>query len=348
MVLKKIVIANFRNFSHAVFPFGESLTVIIGLNAKGKTNLLESIYFICHGSGFRESKEEELVTIGEKMLRVQARFRKADHHVDFQIVVKKNDHGFTKVFTINKTPKKYFSYSRETTRAVLFSPEQITLMIGPPESRREYFNKLISFYDPEYKKRLINYESALRKRNKLFEQIVDPEKLQEELVFWNEYLEEQATYITLKRKEYADFLNAHPTVDEKSFKIEYLADEFTKTRLKESFENERRYRRTLIGPQKDDFCIYAKEVKSLKNLHHFGSRSEQRLTIFWLKLNEINYYRLIFSQKPILLLDDIFSELDHHNKTLVLKLIGGYQTVMTTTETEVLEMIDNPYSIIRL
>ena len=103
----------------------------------------------------------------------------------------------------------------------------------------------------------------------------------------------------------------------------------------------------MIGPQKDDFQINQKN-ESAKNLHHFGSRSEQRLAIFWLKFNEIKYLEEKFKNRPLLLLDDVFSELDVKNKKLIIDLVKKYQTVVTTTEIELLELADVPKSIIKL
>ena len=168
-----------------------------------------------------------------------------------------------------------------------------------------------------------------------------------ELAYWNDYLEKQAGYLTKKRQEYVDFLNEHNNIDNKAFSVKYLKNEFNERRLEENFELEKRYRRTVIGPQKDDFEIYQKN-NSLKNLHHFGSRSEQRLAIFWLKFNEIRLYEVSFKNKPLLLLDDIFSELDIKNKKLIIDLVKKYQTIVTTTEIELLELADMPKSIIRL
>lgn len=348
MILQKIVLTHFRNFDQKVFELSPSITVIIGQNARGKTNLLEAVHVAIHGVGFRESREEELLSIGETIASLQLRFINKDSFLDFQIYFKKHEDHFEKKYMVSKSKKTHTLYVRETPGAVLFSPEQIIFMTGAPDIRRDYFNKLLSAFDPQYKKSLLNYENALRKRNKLFEQIHDVEKLKMELVFWNDYLLEQANYISSKRKAYLSFLNSNPRVDHKEFKITYLQNEFSKRRLAEYFEKERWVHRTLIGPQKDDFLIEMKNEKDFKNLHHFGSRSEQRLALFWLKLNEVIYYETILSRRPILLLDDIFSELDHKNKKLILHLITKYQTIMTTTEEEVLGLIENPYVKIEL
>ena len=347
MLLKQLILKDFRNFDEGNFQFNPFLTIIIGENAKGKTNLLEAIYFIAFGVGFRESREEELVRLDKISCHVEGIFSVGDQNFSFEIRIKTGG-AVEKTFTINRTKKKFFAYQEEVTKAVLFSPQQIELMTGSPEVRRKYFDRFLSSGDLEYKKRLTNYENALRKRNKVLETYRNDEQLKEELAFWNTYLEEQAIYVAGRRDAYCEFLNKNKKIDNKEFSIKYLKNELTKDKLKEMFEVEKRYRRTLIGPQKDDFAIYEETDHISKNLHHFGSRSEQRLGVFWLKLNEIGYLEKIFGKRPILLLDDIFSELDAKNKKLILDLIKKHQTVVTTTEIELLDLVNVPKSIIKL
>ena len=347
MLLKQMILKNFRNFADEKFVFNPFLTIIIGENARGKTNLLESIYLISHGEGFRESREDELIKFEQKSSEVQAVFASGDENFLFQMMIKRTDVGVNKIFSLNKARKKYFQYQKETAKTVLFSPEQIEIMLGPPEKRRRYFDNLLSSFDIVYKKRLTNYENALRKRNKILGSYHNEKDLYEELTFWNAYLTEQASYLIQKRQQYVDFLNQHKRIDSKEFSIEYRKNEFNQKRLEENFELEKRYRKTVIGPQKDDFQISQKN-ESLKNLHHYGSRSEQRLAVIWLKFNEIKYFEEMFESKPLLLLDDIFSELDVKNKKLVIDLVKKYQTIVTTTEIELLELADVPKSIIKL
>ena len=138
-----------------------------------------------------------------------------------------------------------------------------------------------------------------------------------------------------KREEYVKFLQDHPHIDSTQFTIEYLKSELTKEKLEESHEEEKRLRKTIIGPQRDDFQISKIKTSTQRySVHHFGSRSEQRLALFWLHWNEVKYYEELTKKKPILLLDDIFSELDVSNKKLISHLINNYQTILTTTEKE--------------
>lgn len=350
MLLKKIILHNFRNFSKKEFLFSPTLTVIYGENARGKTNLLEAVYCLSHGSGFRETKEEELMKIGESKTLISGRFINSSDQIEIKIGFNKKKELIDKKYFINKTAQRLVQLRRETVASVLFSPQQLEIITGAPDQRRQYFDRIISFYDLEYKKRLVNYEHALRKRNKLLEIYRDQQKLKEELYFWDDYLEEQADYINKLRKHYINFLNDNQKIDDKKFSVVYLENLLTAEKLSKILTQEMRYRRTLIGPQKDDFKIEVVESESSerKNLHLFGSRSEHRLGIFWLKLNEIRYYEKQFKKKPILLLDDIFSELDLNNKKLILDLIKNYQTILTTAEAEIVKLSHRLKTIIKL
>jgi DNA replication and repair protein RecF len=328
-----------------VLDISPRLTIILGENAKGKTNILESIHCIINGVGFRESKEEELLLMDSTETQLDGLFEKNKTPYHFRIILKKEKTGvITKHFFVQKVRKGHALYTSEQTRCVLFAPEQIDIITGSPDIRREYFNKLISTFDIQYKKHLSNYEQAIRRRNKLLEHFQSIDKLKVELSFWDEYLQKEAEYITQKREAYTRFLNNHMKLDGREFSIEYSKNEFTFERLAEKKELELRIRRTLIGPQKDDWIIFLKnKTHEKKNIQKYGSRSEQRLGVFWLKMNEIHFMEGEMQIHPILLLDDVFSEFDHENKERIVRLIETYQTVMTTTEDELVREIQKKH-----
>ena len=299
------------------------------------------------GQGFRDSREEELIQFNENDAYVRGQIE-VGAKMQLQIFLKRTSTGVTKTYSVNKVKKRHDQYLLLSTRSVLFSPDQIFIMIGPPDVRRSYFDRIIFSFDTEYRKRLTNYENALRRRNKVLEKYTNIAVLKEELSFWDVYLTEQASYITKARDLYVDFLNGRNTVEEKVFHIEHIKNEFTLERLEETSEEERRYRKTQIGPQKDDYIISQIHKGVGKSLHHFGSRSEQRLAVYWLKLCEAHAYEEKLRLKPILLLDDIFSELDGHNKRLTLKTIHEYQTILTTTEPETVELVKKDKKVILL
>jgi Recombinational DNA repair ATPase (RecF pathway) len=222
MLLKNISLINFRNFKNKKIDFHPSLTLISGMNSQGKTNILEGIHFLINGVGFRETKEEELLFFNEKEGLVEGNFDESGNITSYLIKLYFVGDKLNKVFFIDKTRKKHQQYLQQQTKTVLFSPEQINIIIGSPQLRRDYFDKLISLFDWEYKKRLVNYHLALKKRNKILELKADKENLKEELSFWDKYLIDQGSYLTKKREEYLDFLNSYQSLDSKNFYISYL------------------------------------------------------------------------------------------------------------------------------
>ncbi|MEK7070629.1 MAG: AAA family ATPase, partial [Patescibacteria group bacterium] len=219
MILTSIKLSHFRNFNNREFVFNKSLTIIYGQNARGKTNILESIYFISNGSGFRESKESELLSFDIKigLGSVEGMYKSTTGSFRNKITLRRQGESVEKIFFVNNTKRRSSQYIEDQIKTVLFSPEQMELITGSPDKRRVYFNRCISFYDPEYKKRVDNYDTALRKRNKVLEMHKDRSAVLKELEYWNDYLIEQANYITKIRQEYILFLNNNPSLDHKSF-----------------------------------------------------------------------------------------------------------------------------------
>lgn len=345
MILKLISFHNFRNFDKKQFNINPNLTAIFGNNARGKTNLLEGIYFILKGEGFRESREEQLIIFNEKNGYVDARIedKKNKDISKLRIDLTVNDFGLAKTYFLEKTKKGRHSYLKNLIPVVLFSPEQIDIIDRTMSIRREYFDKFLSGVDSEYKKRLTNYGQALRKRNKILETSFNSPNLDAELDYWNKLLIDNGTYLILKRREYVIYLNSNKKIDSKEFIIEYIENKISVRRFSESLQKELLVKRTLIGPHRDEYIIcLVNQLTDKKNIHLYGSRSEQRLGLFWLKINELRYLEYFFRKKPILLLDDIFSELDHKNQKLIFNLIGNYQTVITSTDKELMKLVDLP------
>jgi len=345
MILKSISFHNFRNFDKKHFKIDPYLTAILGDNAQGKTNILEGIHFILKGEGFRESKEEQLIKFTENNSFVEARFidNKTQDVSNLRIDLSVNELGLTKTYFLEKTKKGRHSYLKNLIPVVLFSPEQIEIIDRTMSIRREYFDKFLLDIDSEYKKRLANYNQALRKRNKILETGFNSPNLDAELDFWNRLLIDNGSYLIMKRREYITYLNSNRIIDSKEFEIQYIENKISQQRFSESLQKELLIKRTLIGPHRDEYNIFMiNKPAAKKDIHMYGSRSEQRLGLFWLKINELKYLENYFRKKPILLLDDIFSELDHKNQKLIFNLIGSYQTVITSTEKKLIKLINLP------
>jgi len=349
MKIKSINLSYFRNFNLVKEDLGSELTLVVGKNAKGKTSLLEAIYAILAGTGFRESKELELINFDKNEAVISAFFKDSDDDILMQIHLGKTEkERVVKRFFINKTQKPQKKFKDTTPQGVLFAPEHIQIITGSPSRKRRYFDDVLSKDDQNYKRRLRNYEEALRKRNKILENYIDLYKLKAEIDFWDKYLIEQAEYILSRRQKYIDFLNTENTLESKIFNVKYIKNMFSLEELNQNRDREYFLRRTLIGPQKDDYIILMNKNERAQEVNLFGSRSEQRMALFWLKRNELLYFEKNSGMKPILLLDDIFSELDDENRELVMKVVATYQTVATTTEEEVKDLSLVPEVIIRL
>lgn len=351
MLISKISLLNFRNISQKQSELHKNVTIITGPNSVGKTNILESIYLLMTGSGIKDEKQDELISLGQLISTIEGEIIQEDAGTIFRIYLER---GVTvrKVFSINKTQKRLFEYSKLTIPSVFFTPKLVHIIDGDPASRRKFIDRILSKLDIEYKKRLHNYETALRKRNKILEKVHDVNKLRDELPFWDNYLIEQANYICAKRKWFVDKLNSGVQVTNHEFRLEYSKKKMSKETLEETFDKQYLLKSTRVGPQRDSYEIIQKNLLQKnpeeKNVHQFGSRSEQRLALFWIIVNELKLYEETFTIRPLLLLDDIFSELDDVNREYVINLIGKYQTIITKTNEEKIKLGKLPHLVINI
>ncbi len=334
MHIASLTLHNYRNYADEVFEFDPCLTLIVAPNAHGKTNMLEALHFASTGKGVYEHTKEELVRFGEANMHVELIFQdENEHRTSFKAGIAQQESGSTKHFMVHGTRKGMYSYTQLTPPVVLFSPSFMNIIEGSPTKRRDFVDIILCRIDLAYKKHLHNYENGLRKRNRILESERNPTKLREALHFWNDFLIEHATYITQKRQWLADYMNTQtmPTMT-RSFKLVYSPKEMTLASLEESFEKQFYQKRTLVGPQRDDFRIDLLKNDAWISVHAFASRGEQRLALLWLILHQLDLYEHHVSLAPILLLDDILSELDETNKKLIQTLVTRYQTILTSAE----------------
>ena len=226
----------------------------------------------------------------------------------------------------------------------MFRPEDIDLILGPPSIRRNYLNSVLEQIDWKYRVCNLAYKKGLRQRNKLLDRIRDGGGNRSQLTFWNQLLIKNGQIITQKREEMIGFFNQYFQEDQgnqKDLEILYDRSVISEKRLEKYAEAELALGATLVGPHRDDIVISKlqnsktpKFQKPKRNLALFGSRGEQRMAVLNLKLAELEFITRKTGQKPVLLLDDIFSELDKENKALVLKIIDDCQVIITSTQVE--------------
>lgn len=327
MILEKLFLKDFRNFQSKLISLSPKVTAIVGPNASGKTNLLESLFLLSTGKSFRVRTEEEMINHQAVLARVKAKFESGTQ----EVVLTRGEGMPRKKLLVNGVGKRLVDYTGHFP-VVFFGPWDLELISGSPSARRKFLDTHLAQIDREYRRALLSYEKGLRQRNKLLFQIREEGGVRTSLLFWDKLLIKNGDYLSSKREEFINFANGMPTINKEKFVLEYDKSAISEARLKEYENEEIAAATTLVGPHRDDLVFKFKA----QDLAKFGSRGEQRMAILWLKLRELDFVQETIGEKPTLLLDDIFSELDKKHRKLVAKLADNQQTIITTTEEEFL------------
>ncbi len=332
MFLKSLSLTNFRNYTKLNFKFKSPVTVLIGDNAQGKTNFLESIYFLATSKSPKADKDQELIKYEEDFLRVEG---KLENDTMLEVAMSLDNEqslstqsGLRKRIKVNGIPRRATEYSQNLS-VVLFTPEDINMVTGSPSLRRYHIDQTLSQIDKEYKKTLSAYEYTVARKNRVLKAIQEGRSRKDQLIYWTDQQILLGTLLSEKRIAYFEYLNrAERSFGE--FKFEYKPSKLSAERLKEYEEREIGSANSLIGPHRDDFTFYFKD----RDLSKYGSRGEQRTAVLDLKITEAAYIESVLGVRPIFLLDDIFSELDLAHRQHVLDLSKLQQTIITAIELE--------------
>lgn len=321
--LKSIKLTNFRNFQDQDFKFKKNITVLIGDNAQGKSNFLESIYFLATAKSPKAERDEELIKYGESFLRIDCLL---EDKINLEIAIQNKEGFLQKKVKVNGIPRRVSEYSTNFA-VILFSPEDINLVNGSPSLRRDHIDQVVSQIDRNYKKAVSEYENIITRKNKILKSIREKQGKVEELSYWSDQQIILGKIISIKRREFFEYINK---VERKfgEFVFKYLESEITNEKLKTYLQKEVDAAASLIGPHRDDFLFLLKET----DLSRFGSRGEQRTAVLDLKLAQVSYVENILGKRPVLLLDDIFSELDVSHRQHVIDLSALQQTIIATVE----------------
>lgn len=335
MYLQNIILKNFRNHTNININFEKNVVVIYGNNGLGKTNILEAIHLISTTKSLRSEYDKDLIKEDENFLKINTIIKYEDDEKNLELTIEKNPNFYNKSIKrvkINNVPKSVTSFAGEL-QSVIFTPNDLDNLFSSPSVRRKYIDSIFYQFSKEYKKSILSYTKALKQRNKLLEIIKETSQGKDQLEFWNQLIVKEGTLIQNYREKFFNFLNDEVnSLYEKlklknfSLKFSYEKNEISFQRLEESKEKEFYTSTTVVGPHKDDFKIYLNS----KDVSMFGSRGQQRMSLLALKFLELEF---IFKQtglRPILLLDDIFSELDDNNKNSILNLIKNQQTIITS------------------
>ncbi|PJE63206.1 hypothetical protein COU88_00770 [Candidatus Roizmanbacteria bacterium CG10_big_fil_rev_8_21_14_0_10_39_6] len=345
-MLKAITVTHFRNISGFKTYVCGFCTLIHGPNASGKTNLLEAIYVLNYAHGFRSSDARDLFSYEADDFSVTGKVHNDGNEQQYKVYIK-NGTSLEKAYFINGTKRTLKEFQSRTSPIVLFQPSDLLLVTGTPSIRRNYIDTLLIHSDPEYKQAKNNYDHGLYKRNKLLLHIRNG-NFAEVIDFWDTFLEANATIIHAKRAAIVEYFNTHAKFEGMNFNIGFEQNAYTKKRSLELRATDIRVGRTSFGPQLDEFTFLKKYENIFRKLSSYGSRSEQRLGVLWLKRTELLYLVDTLSVSPILLLDDVFSELDDENSKRIVTIARDYQTFMTTAHLNMLKHISYPLTKIEL
>jgi DNA replication and repair protein RecF len=335
MQITNLKLLSYRNHIDLRLNLNDSFISIVGPNGSGKTNLLESIYVISTGKSPRAKYDSDLINYNKSFATVNAITKNAHDgfNLEFQIIREGIDHRSSKKVKVNKVPKA-LSYFCGLFNSVFFMPEDIQLIKGPPSERRKYMDSLLTQVDAEYKKTLNTYTKAVRQRNKILEKINKERRGWDEIGYWTAQVLKSGNILQRRRAEMFEMIQPHFSLNSKKLngnkiltEIVYKKNEFNEDKFQRYQEREIATKATLIGPHRDDFEI----LFDGHPIGEFGSRGQQRSVTLTLKLSEIEYIEKEKGERPILLLDDIFSELDEKHKKAVMDVVENQQTILTST-----------------
>ena len=337
MRLLKLKLKNFRNHSNRQFSFDGKSTLISGPNGSGKTNLLEAIHLLSTTKSLRASYDREMISHDKTLTRVEAKVTQNKKSSNLELMVIKNDkfdNKSSKKVKLDKVNKSLQDFTG-ALNTVLFTPHDVEMLTSSPSIRRKYVDLIFFQVDKDYKRAYRDYAKAVRQRNKILEQIRDFGKGSEQIEFWNKKIIDTGSAVQDKRQKFFDFVQKNIgkygemlNSKEATYDIEYLISSLSKERIKEYEKAEIGAARTLIGPSRDDFAIRYDGFDVSK----YGSRGQKRIIILALKMCEIDFITKFAGKRPILLLDDIFSELDEFHKEAVKNIVDLQQTVITSAE----------------
>ncbi len=356
MIVKNIKIKNYRNFEEANIELNDSLNIFIGDNGQGKTNLMESIYLASIGRTFRLNSENELINFCENKGSIEILLNRNNYNMKIELILEKNKR---KTVLINGVKLDKTSEMIGILNNVIFTPDDMRVIKGSPIERRKFLNISLSQIKPKYKYLLSNYKKICTERNMILKNYCTKADNKDIINIWNDYLINIGTEIIFYRNDYIQKLKDYAVTiyedisgKKEKFDIIYhcnlanvnniekddIKKNFTE-KVNSNFNNELQYKTTLYGPHKDDIIIKINN----KECKYFGSQGQQRSAILSLKLAEIEIIREETGEYPILLLDDVLSELDNKRKGFLIKYIQGIQTVITTTDDHDLNILTKDY-----
>jgi DNA replication and repair protein RecF len=341
----RIKLKNYRNYDEAEAEFSDTYNIIYGNNAQGKTNIAEAIFLCATGRSHRTSRDNELLKYDCSFFEIKLDYQKESIKEQIHISYRPDER---KKISINEIPLKKIGDLMGHLNAVMFSPEDLLLIKQGPAERRRFIDMTLSQIKPSYFYDLQQYSKIIIQRNNLLKNIVIDKRLTDTLDVWDHHLIRTGTRIMKARKAFlsrlgllSEIRHARLTNNEEQLKIVY-APSFELKDIENDDEMEEAFRKnvlrnrdkeiqkgsTTIGPHRDDIDV----ILNGESTKIYASQGQQRTSVLSIKLAEIDLMKEETGEFPVLLLDDVLSELDDRRKEYLLDNIEGLQTFITSTE----------------
>lgn len=349
MIIKSIELKNFRNYEDLNISFDEGTNILYGDNAQGKTNILEAAYMSGTTKSHKGSRDKEMIRFGEDESHLRTIVLRQGREYQIDMHLKKNR---SKGIAINKVPIKKAGELFGILNIVFFSPEDLNIIKNGPAERRRFLDSELCQLDKIYLSDLTNYNKILVQRNKLLKDLIFRPDLKDTLPIWDMQLVETGKKIIQRRKQFVEELSEivhdiHYRIsgEKEELYLRYepnIDDIFFEDELNRAKVRDVKLCQTSVGPHRDDLLFSIGDV----DIRKFGSQGQQRTSALSLKLSEIELVKKSIQDTPVLLLDDVLSELDSNRQNYLLNNISDTQTIITCTGLD--EFVRNRFQINRV
>lgn len=346
MIIKSLELQDYRNYEYLELSFDKGTNILYGDNAQGKTNILEAIYLSATTKSHKGTKDKDIINFNKEEAHIRTYVEKEGIQTRVDMHLRKNK---SKGIAIDGQKLKKAADLLGLCNVVFFSPEDLSIIKDGPAERRRFVDMELCQLDSFYLYNLNNYNKIVNQRNMLLKDLFFQPELRETLHIWDSQLVSYGSKIIERRKLFVEQLNdiiydIHYKLSggREEIKVVYEPDveidNFEKY-LRNSQDKDMKLKQTTVGPHRDDFSFYVGGI----DIRKFGSQGQQRTAALSLKLSEIELVKRLTKDTPILLLDDVLSELDNNRQNYLLNSIGDIQTIITCTGLE--EFVNNRFEI---
>ena len=340
MIIKSLELSDFRNYESLSVHFDKGVNILYGDNAQGKTNILEAIYVSATTKSHKSSKDKDIINFDKEEAHIRTYLEKDEIETRVDMHLRKNK---TKGIAIDGVKIKKAAELLGLLNVVFFSPEDLSIIKNGPSERRRFIDMELCQLDNFYLYNLNNYNKIVNQRNKLLKDLYYNPSLKDTLSIWDSQLVSFGSKIIERRIQFIEQINIiindiHSNLSggKEFLRIEYEPDtliDIYEEELNKSQEKDIKLKQTTVGPHRDDisFMVKRKDEEKEIDIRKYGSQGQQRTAALSLKLSEIELVRKVTKDTPVLLLDDVLSELDSNRQNYLLNSIGDIQTIITCT-----------------